>query len=88
MRPLHIIKKSKIRSFKLYLEPRVIHFVAHLCSCKPMNNPQPFFLSIFFALTTFVAKELVLTAKLVHAIAQGLVQQYQQERQTRIQYWL
>ncbi len=62
--------------------------LAHLCSCKPMNNPQTLFPQHIFRAYDIRGKETVLTAKLVHAIAQGLVQQYQQEKQTQIQYWL
>ncbi len=58
--------------------------LAHLCSCKPMNNPQTLFPQHIFRAYDIRGKETVLTAKLVHAIAQGLVQQYQQEKQTQI----
>lgn len=58
--------------------------LAHSCSCKPMNHPlSPFPLHIFRAYD-IRGKESVLTANLVHAIAQGLVQQYQQHQQNQI----
>lgn len=58
--------------------------LAHLCSCKPMNNPQTLFPQHIFRAYDIRGKETVLTVKLINAIAQGLVQQYQQEKQTQI----
>ena len=49
-----------------------------------MNNPQTLFPQHIFRAYDIRGKVTVLTVKLIHAIAQGLGQQYQQQQQTQI----